>query len=143
MTSIHEDLRKVDALIKAFNAGDIENYVEFRAESIVHYGPGLKDPLRGHDALHEFAHGFMDAFPDLRMQKVRVFGQGKWVSLEVIIQGTHRGPIEGPDGEVVSPTNRTVRYRDCLVMKFEGGKITEEREYYDQLDLLVQLGLAP
>ena len=32
---------------------------------------------------------------------------------------------------------------DCMVCKFEAGEITELHEYYDQLDLLMQLGLMP
>lgn len=141
--SVEENLGKVDALIEAFNAHDIERWIGFHAESIVHHGPGLPEPLEGREALHEFAHSLVDAFPDIHWEKERAFGQGDWVTLEIAVHGTHKGPIEGPSGEPISVTDQSVRFRDCIVFTFEGGEITEEREYYDQLGLLTQLGMAP
>ncbi len=55
------------------------------------------------------------------------------------VWGTHEGPIEGPAGEEVLVAKTPVRFRDCFVFRFGDGKVVEEREYYDQLDLLTQL----
>lgn len=77
------------------------------------------------------------------MEKERAFGQGEWVTVEITVKGTHEGLIEGPNGEPISATNQRVSLRQCIVFKFQGGKITEEREYYDQLDLLTQLHIPP
>lgn len=138
-TSVETNLRKVDALIEAFNAHDVDRALDFRSESVIHRGPGLRDPLEGHEALHAFTHGLIHAFPDVRFEKERAFGQGEWVVLMGTVRGAHEGPIEGPSGNEIPIAKTPVRYRDCIVFKFEGGKVVEEREYYDQLDLLTQL----
>lgn len=133
------NLRKVDALIKAFNGHDDDRCIEFRSQSIVHHRPGLREPLEGHEALHAFIHGLLHAVPDVRFERERAFGQGEWVVLMGTIRSTHEGSIEGPAGEEVPVAKTPVRFRDCIVFRFEDGKVVEEREYYDQLDLLTQL----
>ncbi len=140
--SVATNLQTVDGLIEAFNAHDVDRTLEFRSESVIHRGPGLQDPLEGHEALHAFMHGFFDAFPDVQLEKERAFGQGEWVVLMGTIRGTHEGLIEGPAGEEVPVAKTPVRFRDCWVFRFENGKVVEEREYYDQLDLLTQLRRA-
>ncbi len=136
---VRGNLRKVDALIEAFNAHDIDRCVEFRSESIVHHGPGLREPLEGHDALHAFTHGLFHAFPDVQLEKERAFGQGEWVVVMGTMRGTQEGPVEGPAGEEVPLAKTPVRFRHSIVFRFKHSKIAEEREYYDQLDLLTQL----
>ncbi len=85
----------------------------------------------------------MEAFPDVKFEKVRSFGQGDTVSAELIFAGTHRGPLPGAGGEPIPATNKPVRFRYSVVFTMEGGMITEIHRYYDQLGFLVQLGLAP
>ena len=141
--SVEENLQKVDAMIEAFNDHDLDRFVELHAESFVHHDPALPEPLKGHRALREFFQGSVTAFPDIQVEKERVFGQGDWVCVEFTFSGTHRGPLLGPGGEMIPATNKPVRFKDCVVLKFEGGEVTEEREYYDHLGLMTQLGLAP
>ncbi len=57
--------------------------------------------------------------------------------------GTNAGPLESPDGQTAPATNRSVRFKDCLVIKFEKGQATEVREYFDNLWFMAQFGLAP
>jgi ketosteroid isomerase-like protein len=51
--------------------------------------------------------------------------------------------MAAPDGKTIPPTNRPLRLPYVLVMKFEGGVVTELDEYFDQLEILTQLGLMP
>ncbi len=93
--------------------------------------------------MREYLQGFGNAFPDLHIEKERAFGQGDWVSVELTITGTHKGPLPGPGGETIPATNKPVRFRNSIITKYEGGKIAEEHRYFDQLGLMAQLGLAP
>ena len=141
--SVDENLQKVDASIEAFNDRDLDRFVGLRAESSVRHAPPAPEPLKGRDALREYLQGFVDAFPDGQIEKVRAFGQGDWTIVELAFTGTHTGPLPGPGGEAIPATNKPVRLPYCVVIKFEGGEVTEEHEYWDQLGFMAQLGLAP
>lgn len=52
--------------------------------------------------------------------------------------GTHLGELQG-----IAPTGRTVTARVCNVIEVKDGKIWREREYYDALSLMQQLGVIP
>ena len=95
------------------------------------------------DAYRERFEGNAEAFPDQPIESRQVFGQGDWIVLEGLFTGTHKGAFTGPDGREVPPTNKRVELPIALVFKVEGGKVTEEHDYYDNLTFLGQLGLTP
>ncbi len=141
--SVEENLRLVREAMEAFNARDWDRYLELYAESFLHYSPAYPEPRKGRSAAREDIEGGITAFPDSQFEIVRTFGQGDWVCLEVTSTGTHTGPFEVPGGETIPATNKPVRLPGCILLKFEGGKVTEDHEYYDQLGMMAQLGLAP
>jgi predicted ester cyclase len=59
---------------------------------------------------------------------------GRWT-----VRGTHQGETEDFD----PPTGSQMELGGITIHRFEGGKIVEERERYDNLGVLQQLGLAP
>ena len=141
--SVEDNLQKVDAMIEAFNSHDQDRYVGLHAESIIHHDPAHPEPFKGRAALREHFQGFAKAFPDVRVEKVRAFGQGDWVSAEYTLTGTHTGPLKGPGGETIPATNKPVRLQGLGLYKVEGGEVTETRDYFDQLGFMAQLGLVP
>ncbi len=48
-----------------------------------------------------------------------------------------------PDGQSIPPTGKNVRVRGCDAATVEDGLVTSHRFYFDQMELLGQLGLAP
>ncbi|MCJ2554752.1 MAG: ester cyclase [Candidatus Thermoplasmatota archaeon] len=141
--SVEENLKLVDAGLEAYNAHDWDRFFEFYAESVVNYGPNLPEPSKGLAALRERFETNEIAFPDHRMEKVRAFGQGDYVCVETVWKGTHKGPMQGPKGETIPATNKSVQTPMTMVLKIEEGKVTEDHGYWDQLATLSQLGLAP
>jgi len=57
--------------------------------------------------------------------------------------GTHTGPLRSPDGVEILPTGKRFDFPFVGIFHVEGGKIRSIRIYYDQLELLTQLGLIP
>jgi predicted ester cyclase len=58
--------------------------------------------------------------------------------------GTNTGDIPGPGGESIPATGKQVRVRECDVVTVDDyGLIREHRFYFDQMELLGQLGLLP
>ena len=111
-------------------------------ESVVSTVSVLPEPLKGPMANREYLKGIVLAFPDVRVQTPRSFGQGGWVCQEYFVSGTHLGVLNGPLGPV-PPTNRRFRIPQCVVYHLEGGKIVEVHQYFDMLGALAQLGVLP
>lgn len=116
--------------------------MEFYAESALHYQPTQIEPLRGRKEIREDYEKLTNIpFPDAHLEKVRSFGQGDWICMELIFRGTHTGPLMGPGDEEFPPTNKSVQVPICFVVKIQDGKIIEAHEYTDQLGYLAQLGI--
>ena len=141
--SVEENLRLVDASIEAINANDLDRYVGLYATSAIEYDPGLTEPLKGRAAIREYNKAYFTAFPDVHARKERAFGHGDWICYEAVFTATHTGPFAGPGGQTIPATNKRVRLTGCTVAKVEGGEFTEVHNYFDQLAMMTQLGLAP
>ena len=57
--------------------------------------------------------------------------------------GTNSGPLPMPDGQSIPATGKKIRIRGCDLATVQGGVVTRHRFYFDQMDFLQQLGLAP
>ena len=56
--------------------------------------------------------------------------------------GTHDGILHSPNGDV-APTGKAVEFRWAAAYEVSGEALTSEHLYFDQMDLLGQLGLLP
>jgi heme-degrading monooxygenase HmoA len=81
-----------------------------------------------------------DAFPDNRLTTVSRHADDRGGVFEGRFVGTHSGYLRGPAGDI-GPTGRMVDARFAVVHECNDGKITSTHLYYDQADLLAQLGV--
>ena len=126
---------------RSLDEGDWEAYGNLFAEDLYMVTPGFPAPTTGRDVRVEFVQGLMVAFPRGRVEFQRSFGQGDWACFQLQFTGTRTGPMAGADGTEIPAINKAVKWPYCMVCKFEAGVVTEIYEYYDQMDLMVQLGL--
>lgn len=139
----------IDELVKRFveigessiGARDWEAYGSVFAEDLQMVTPALPGITTGRNARVQFVQGIVESFPDGVVEVQRYFGKGDWACVEVLFTGTHTGPMPGADGSVIPATHKSVKWPYCMVMKFEDGLVSQLFEYYDQLDLLNQLGV--
>ena len=122
-------------------ARDWAAYGSLFAEDLLMVTPAIPGITKGREARVQFVQGIMGAFPDGVVEVQRSFGRGDWACIEVLFTGTHTGPMAGQGGAEIPPTGKSVKWPYCMVMKFSDGLVSELYEYYDQLDLLAQLGL--
>ena len=133
--------RFAEAAESSIAARDWEAYGHIFAEDLVMVTPSLPGITRGRQARVQVVQGIMQPFPDGVVEVQRSFGQGERACLEVLFTGTHTKPLPGPGGTEIPATHRAVKLPYCMVMKFQDGLVSELCEYYDQLDLMTQLGL--
>lgn len=141
MTESHID-RFISEACRALNDRDWDAYGKLFAEELVMRTPSIPGVATGRAARVEFVQDIFAAFPDGKISTVSTLADGDWGCTEVHFVGTNTGPMEGADGADIAPTDKPVEFDYCIVAKFSDGVITELHEYYDQLGMLTQLGIA-
>ncbi len=100
-------------------------------------GDGVEQ--KGADAGVAVAETYTAAFPDLTFEYRHQFAVDEVTSvIEFTARGTHQGALDD-----IPPTGKSVELVVCNVVETRDGKIHREREYYDTLAVLTQLGVAP
>jgi predicted ester cyclase len=104
----------------------------------------LHTPLRGRDAVREFATAFRAAFPDLGFEGTAdLIAEGDYVVGQWIGGGTQTGDAfdDLPVGSLPAGTGKAMRFTGVTILKVENGLITEELGLDDGVTALQQLGL--
>ena len=136
------DVREVvTAGIEAFNAHDREGMGARQASDIVFEAPG-DVRLEGSDAVTEYAMMWLRAFPDGKLTIQNQVIAGEWASMEFTFEGTHEETLVSPEGEIPA-TGRRVSARGAEFFRVVDGKIVEDHLYFDQAQVMAQLGLMP
>ena len=81
---------------------------------------------------------FLTGFSDIQFTIKDVFGQGDKLVKHWNFKGTHTGDFFG-----IPATGKTVDLDGTTLVRMSNGKIAEERDFYDNLDFMTQLGLIP
>jgi steroid delta-isomerase-like uncharacterized protein len=131
-----------DRVLKGWQAHDADAVARCYSEDCVMTGPGRME-LRGREGAKEFMTVWNDACPDNELEIEHEYATDTVVVQEGIFRGTHTGPLVSPDGETIPATGRRLEAGYADVIEVKDGLIVAERLYYDQVELLIQLGLMP
>jgi steroid delta-isomerase-like uncharacterized protein len=136
------DARQLGAkFVDAFNAHDEARIRELNGENVVFEAPG-EIRLEGRDAATEYAMAWLRAFPDARITVTNELADGDWVAQEFTFEGTHDDTLSSPSGDIPA-THKRLDGRGVQIFKVEGEVVTDTRLYFDQVDVMTQLGLMP
>jgi len=136
------DARQVGAdFVAAFNDHDESRIRELNAENAVFEAPGDVH-VEGREATTQYAMAWLNAFPDARLNVKNEFASGDWVVQEFTFEGTQDGTLSGPAGEIPA-THRRLNGRGVQIFRVEGDAVVDTRLYFDQVQVLTQLGLMP
>ena len=124
----------------AFNAHDVEARLAVNSDDTELVMPGGMR-LRGREQA-DVLRAFWEALPDATITWENHLESGSMIAGEGVLTGTHSGPLRTPQGDI-PPTGRQVRLPYAFVRRVEGGAITSEHLYYDQMEFLQQLGALP
>ena len=128
-------------LLQAFNAHDEEAIGALCAPNSRLEAPG-EVRLLGRDALVSYAVVLFNGFPNARITAQNELVGGPRVVQEFIFEGTHSGLLVGAV-RTIPATGRKVVVRGVMVGRYERKVAIDIRLYYDQLEVLAQLGLTP
>ena len=143
--SAEENMHLMKTLDDAWNSQDWDTFSKRHSEDVIVRWPGQTEPTRGLNAHRNEGVEMFKMFPDNHVQnnpyKV-LFGQGDWTCSIAIFTGTHKGPMMGPEGKTIPPSNKKFQVDFCTVAHWKNGQIDEENLFYDQMGMMSQLGLT-
>ena len=127
--------------MEAFNAHDEAGIRSLSADDATIEAPGdIK--LEGAEGVTKYAMTWLNAFPDARTTVRHEMEAGDWVVQEFTFEGTHQGTLSSPAGDIPA-TNRSLSGRGVQLLRIQGDKLAETHLYFDQVQVMTQLGLMP
>jgi len=134
----------VRAFIETWNTHDIAATMALLDPDISFRSPLFSSPVRVIEARKGVDENFLTSMPDFAFKLVEIAANGQFVATELIGSGTSTGPAKLPGRDPIPPTGRHVEFGMAGVFHVNSqGKITDERYYYDRLDLIQQLNPSP
>ena len=117
--------------------GHINRVEEFYAEdfsadyAFTDWGVGI-------EGVKALAKSVRVGLPDYREEIKLLIDGGEYIVVELLIEGTHTGPMNG-----IEPTGKAVAFRDVTILRLRDGKIIEQSGLSDYLTMFQQLGVIP
>jgi steroid delta-isomerase-like uncharacterized protein len=140
-----EEAERVEANIKKYtyvwdemmNKGklDMFNDSNFTQDVIMHASPS---DVIGVDSARAYYANFLTGFSNIQFTIKDIIGQGDKLVKYWNFKGIHAGNFFG-----IPSTGKSVNIDGTTLVRMSNGKIAEERDFYDNLDFMKQLGLIP
>jgi predicted ester cyclase len=130
----------------SFNAKDWTKFSACYAESASseQVDMGMPALVGRSNVVDKNAKVFATAFPDLTGEQELTIVSGNDILSVVLLKGTHKGPLPGPQGEIPA-TNKKIGYLAVQHIQTtpDGRFVAKERFMYDGGTFMSQLGLNP
>ena len=129
---------------EGMNRKDMRIIYEVFAPDYVAHFPGVP-PIRGIDAAKQLIGTFLAVFPDIQFKIEDQVAEGDKVATRWTARGTHRGEFRGfpPKVKGIPPSGKQVSFTATDIYRIAGGRIMEEWNTLEQLDVLHQIGALP
>ena len=131
-----------DRGMTAWRARDADAFAATYAEDATITAPGGM-VAHGQDGARQFIAMWTEGVPDNDITVTNEWVDGSTVIQEGVFSGTHTGTLVTPDGQSIPATGRSLRATYCDVFEVRDDRVVAERLYFDQVEMLTQLGLMP
>jgi len=131
----------MDRVTAAVVANDRPAVAAGYAEDVVAVTPD-EGEVHGRDAVLRYLFTLTEPFPDSVYESAKKYEDGDTAIDEGYLVGTHTGPLQLPNGEVLEATGRRIRVRTCDIAQVREGLIVRHAFYLDENDFARQLGLG-
>ena len=139
------DLKQIsDRGTAAFNAHDAAALVALEDPSVTNSVPGPtgRRELSGREASRQYNQSWFDAFPDAKITVINEVIAGDYLVQEGTFNGTNTGVWKSDVGDMPA-TGKTLSGTYCQVSKVKDDLIVSSNLYFDQVEVMSQLGLMP
>ncbi len=124
-------------MVEEWNKGNFEYLKEAYASDYVYYFPSANPKPMSREEAIELIKGIREGFPDDCTWRIEeLVAVGDMVITRNIFGGTHKGNYLG-----IPPTGNRVESSSIIMARIRDGKIVEEREDFDMLGTMQQLGM--
>lgn len=124
-------------MMEKVNTRDIQGFREMLHPDYTYQGAG--GPVqKGIEVGVGVVQTFTTAFPDLKLTTTNQYTDGDVSVIEFTATGTHKAELEG-----IPATGKSMTVKVVDIITVRDGKVLGEREYYDQLGMMQQLGVIP
>ncbi len=113
---------------------DLFNDSNFTRDVVMHTNPDIV----GIDSARAYYANYLTGFSHITFTIKDVFGQGNKIVKHWNFSGTQTGDFFG-----IPATGKHVSIDGVTLVRMQNGKIAEERDFIDNLDLMMQLGQMP
>ena len=129
-------------MIAVVNTRNVDTIVEQYADDATFQLPNFETPLHGKVAIRNYLKGSFTAFPDWTIDVSSVYLSGHDIVVVNSVHGTHTGPLPGPNGTTIAPTNKKfVEEQMTRLVLNDHGKVASLRAYGNPAELARQLGI--
>jgi hypothetical protein len=135
---------RVAALIRALEAsvcGDSSAVRDLYTSDVKGWSPGLSVSSAAELAVELEDHDAVFTDPELVVRPLEASDDRACVEWTATV--THSGPMTLDDDVVIEPTGVRCRVHGVTVAEFDGDRIRSFRQYWDEAEVLLQLGLLP
>jgi steroid delta-isomerase-like uncharacterized protein len=124
---------------EVWNQGREATIDEMHLADGVSYGlGGANTEVRGPEQFKVFFRNLRGAFPDTHITFLDAIAEGDKVLVRFEVQATHSG-----EGLPFPPTGRPVKFSGMTLMELVDGKLAKAWNSWDQLGMMMQLGVLP
>jgi predicted ester cyclase len=135
--SVKENKAIVRRYIHLWNTGDLAIADEIIAADFVNHSP-IHGETPDREGLKQGVRGLHAGFSDLQFTIEDMVADGDRIVIRGTFWGVHTGTFEG-----ILATGRDVTTTWFILLRIEGGKVTDRWANYDELDFLTQLDVIP
>lgn len=123
---------------EVFNAGDLSVVDDIFSPGYRAHSANSVVLAAGPEGVRQFVASTRAGFPDLTATVEDAFADGDLVASRWTLRGTNTGSWLG-----YPPTGQAAVWENVVISRFAEGKVAEEWFNFDQLLLLMQLGMFP
>jgi steroid delta-isomerase-like uncharacterized protein len=128
-------------IVDAFNARKFDEATKHVTDKFVWRNVPTGETFTGPAGMRKYFENWVNGFKDARVDIKQIISTEKNVVLEYVGSGTHTGPIETPNGQILA-TNHKAEIPCADICTIENGKVASITSYFDLATMMQQLGLA-
>lgn len=140
---VDSNLDRFDELdFKAFSKQDWELFNQIHSSDVLVVFPDGRE-TRGIEQHDKDIMAMFTYAPDTRVTSHPIkFGSGEWTASTGILEGTFSEPMSLSDGRTIPATGKSFNVTMVTIARWNESKIVEEYLFWDNAELIKQIGLG-